>query len=339
MKPLLEHASVLRSYDFEETRGYLAASAIGLELARPASREKALDARVNGLFLPSVVAGYIEYCAAVTLRYSPRSSPWLAQAPHRKSASGDYWLYLPRVGRIEMTIGRDVYESDARRGILVSPLGDTTLRSGPGTARLGLAVRGDTLNRHLSALLGDAPRSPLRFQPVLDVAAGHGRRLAHVLRWALGEFERDGLLDHPLITGRFESFIVDALLLFQPNNYSEALARRRGRIASRDVKRARDYIEAHLQQPVSLPDVAAAAGVPGRTLLQHFRNVYGVAPMRYLRGLRMQRVREELASGSAAEVAECARHWGFAHPGRFAVDYRRRFGESPSATLARGRAR
>ena len=28
--------------------------------------------------------------------------------------------------------------------------------------------------------------------------------------------------------------------------------------------------------------------------------------------------------------------WGFCHLGRFAVEYRRRFGESPSQTLRRG---
>jgi AraC-like DNA-binding protein len=60
--------------------------------------------------------------------------------------------------------------------------------------------------------------------------------------------------------------------------------------------------------------------------------------MRYVRDLRMQRVRAELACGTVKCVAECALRWGFAHPGRFSIEYRRRFGESPSSTLARARA-
>ena len=60
--------------------------------------------------------------------------------------------------------------------------------------------------------------------------------------------------------------------------------------------------------------------------------------MRYARNLRMQRVREMLENGQAREVTEAALRWGFAHAGRFSIAYRRRFGESPSVTLARGRA-
>ena len=59
--------------------------------------------------------------------------------------------------------------------------------------------------------------------------------------------------------------------------------------------------------------------------------------MRYVRDLRMQRARDELASGVNAHVADCALRWGFAHPGRFSIEYRKRFGESPSATLAQHR--
>ena len=36
---------------------------------------------------------------------------------------------------------------------------------------------------------------------------------------------------------------------------------------------------------------------------------------------------------SAPTVAELAARWGFAHPGRFAVAYRAKFGHSPSETL------
>ena len=32
-------------------------------------------------------------------------------------------------------------------------------------------------------------------------------------------------------------------------------------------------------------------------------------------------------------VAAIALHWGFANPGRFAVDYRAAYGRSPSQTL------
>ena len=110
------------------------------------------------------------------------------------------------------------------------------------------------------------------------------------------------------------------------------------RLSPRDVRRARDYIHEHLASPITLADLVEASGVPGRTLLQHFRDAHGVSPMRYVRNLRMERVRSELAGASVGCVAGCALRWGFAHAGRFAIEYRRRFGESPSRTLARARA-
>ena len=69
------------------------------------------------------------------------------------------------------------------------------------------------------------------------------------------------------------------------------------------------------------------------------RDVYGVPPMRFLRNHRLQRVREELLSAREAQVSDVALRWGFSHFGRFAAEYRKRFGESPSQTLAGARRR
>jgi transcriptional regulator GlxA family with amidase domain len=82
----------------------------------------------------------------------------------------------------------------------------------------------------------------------------------------------------------------------------------------------------------------AASGVSGRTLLQHFRDSKGVSPIRYLRNARFAKVRDALAQSEPADsVTAIALRWGFSHMGRFAVEYRKRFGESPSQTLRRRR--
>ena len=56
----------------------------------------------------------------------------------------------------------------------------------------------------------------------------------------------------------------------------------------------------------------------------------------YLRGTRMERTHRDLQGaepGDGVSVAALAAKWGFTHLGRFAVDYRRRFGTYPSQTL------
>jgi transcriptional regulator GlxA family with amidase domain len=100
------------------------------------------------------------------------------------------------------------------------------------------------------------------------------------------------------------------------------------------VRRAIDYIEAHLEQAVTVADLVAATGVAGRTLFMHFQNFKGISPMRYLRNARLRRVRQALLrSDTDANVTEIAMSMGFTHMGRFSVVYRRCFGESPSQTL------
>jgi AraC-like DNA-binding protein len=336
-RDILDHAPMLRSRSFEETRAYLARShAIDMDLAGPAGKEAPVDVRLNALFLPGPWVGYLKYGAAAQLRLWPWSSPWLGRERQRRQPPAAYWIHFSLRGSIQAVIGGRTFDADLNRGIVLSPAGDKTLRTSADNVRLSLAVRGEALERHLAALLGEAPRSPVCFAPELSTASDHGRRLAALLRWA-AEAPGGSGLDERLAAERFEALVLETLLLFQPHNYSEALRRAARRVAPRDIKRAKNYIHANLAAPISLSGLAAASGVSGRTLLEHFRHFQGVSPMRYVRALRMQRVREELESGAAAQVFECAARWGFAHAGRFAIEYRMRFGESPSATLARGR--
>jgi AraC-like DNA-binding protein len=60
--------------------------------------------------------------------------------------------------------------------------------------------------------------------------------------------------------------------------------------------------------------------------------------MQFLRRLRFEKVREALLHARQSDsVSSICGQWGFTHLGRFAVEYRRRFGETPSQTLARAK--
>jgi AraC-like DNA-binding protein len=106
-----------------------------------------------------------------------------------------------------------------------------------------------------------------------------------------------------------------------------------------DVRRAAKYIGEHLDDAMTIGDVAAAAGVTHRTLYKHFHDMRGTSPMRYARDCRFAHVHEALLqAGPEDSVTTIAVQWGFCHLGRFSVEYRKRYGEMPSATLRRGRA-
>jgi len=91
-----------------------------------------------------------------------------------------------------------------------------------------------------------------------------------------------------------QQFIITALLLSPPHNYSNALRCLEKPIAPRDVRRAVDYIEAHLDQAITVADLVAATGVAGRTLFMHFKRFKGISPMRYARDDRLRKARQAL---------------------------------------------
>jgi AraC-like DNA-binding protein/tetratricopeptide (TPR) repeat protein len=106
----------------------------------------------------------------------------------------------------------------------------------------------------------------------------------------------------------------------------------------RDLKKAIERLEAEPERPWRLCDLAVVCGVSPRTLQKHFRLFLGSAPRRFVRELRFDRARQELLGGcEEARVTEIATRCGFDHFGRFATEYRRRYGETPSTTLRRAR--
>lgn len=102
------------------------------------------------------------------------------------------------------------------------------------------------------------------------------------------------------------------------------------------VRDAIAHMEQHLDEPVTLPSVCAQVGVGTRTLQKAFRAELGCTPMGWLRTRRLSLARERLtaADASATTVTDVATGLGITHLGRFAVEYRRTFGVTPSSTLA-----
>lgn len=319
--PLLEWHTVIDSRDAEETRAFLGNMALRLDVA---ARDAAqLDACVNGIYLPGIYIGRAQYGAPVAFVAS--------------TIRNDYWVHLPIRGVWEAAVGHDAFVCDACHAAVSSPTREVVLRCNAGAARVSLSLTSDALKRQLAALLGEPPTKPLEFAPTMNLADGYGRRLAHLLTSAVIEFERAGETRwSPTTMIDFSEFVLTSLLLCHPHNYSDTLRRSARMITPRDVKRAVDYLEAHLDSPITVADLVAASQVAGRTLFQHFHDVRGMSPMRYLRNARFAKVRDALLRAEPEEsVTVIAMACGFTHMGRFAVEYRRRFGERPSDTLRR----
>jgi len=259
----------------------------------------------------------------------------------RDRSNNDYWFFAPVRGSLEMVIDKNSIVCNPGRALVVSPYRAGLFRSQAGSARLHLCLSRTALDQQLVSLLGRSLHEPLQFAPELSLAEGYGRSLAACLRLAITDLADAGaILSSPITMKSFEEYVLQALLLRHPHNYSEMLQRTTKPIATRDVKCAIDYIEGRLGSSISLADIVAISGVSGRALLKHFNQFTGLSPMRYLRIARLDLARERLRSAEPEEgVTKIATDCGFDHMGRFATEYRKRFGENPSRTLGRRRER
>jgi AraC-like DNA-binding protein len=109
----------------------------------------------------------------------------------------------------------------------------------------------------------------------------------------------------------------------------------RNRHRANIIGRFEDVLAAHSERHLQIPELCAAIGVPERTLRMCCAEFLGMSPYRYIRLRRLNTVRAALRriDSPTANVGEIASRYGFSEPGRFAINYRMVFGETPSTTL------
>ncbi|TQL53897.1 AraC family transcriptional regulator [Subtercola boreus] len=251
-----------------------------------------------------------------------------------------YQINVPVIGSLAMTFGDRAAIGNPRRAVIHGPNRPTTVRgwSQP-TRMLGLKIERTAVEQELTAIIGRDLDGPITFADALDLDDTVAREwwmlvqlLVHRLRYP------DSLARHDIMAESITQGVIRGLLLAAQHDYSDEIpGTDRVTAESRAVRRAVDFIRENVALPITLAQIAAYANVGVRSLQLGFQQVMRTTPTTYLRDVRMQRAREELLESQPGDnqIAEIAAKWGFAHPGRFAVNYASTFGEHPSETLRR----
>ena len=107
-------------------------------------------------------------------------------------------------------------------------------------------------------------------------------------------------------------------------------------VLPRGVRRALDLMQTAALRDIGVAELAAAAGLSGRALQRQFRTFLGKTPLEVLHDFRFENARRQLLHGAPGmKVMDVAVRCGLPHVGRFSIEYRRRYGETPSQTLKR----
>jgi len=290
-----------------------------------AGAPRALDTRLYFRQLRSVGVGRMSYGATVDIDPGMLRDFYLLQMPSRGH-------------EVVEVAGRHVC-STPDVASFVSPLQDFRMRHGADTEKLFLRVDRVALERQFARLYGRPPQGDLTFAPDIAVDQGPGMSIRPLLHWLAGEAAGGLLLEQPLSAASVEDMVLTALLDGLPHNQTPLMPVSSSVVAPRVVRRAREYIEQHMDEPMSVGDIAAHVGVSARGLHLAFRKYHDTTPMACLRDMRLDRVRADLlrgdGAGGVASVTATAVRWGFSHLGQFSASYRQRFGELPSQTKAR----
>ena len=106
----------------------------------------------------------------------------------------------------------------------------------------------------------------------------------------------------------------------------------------RIIGEAMEYLERHPNDHVMVPELASAVSVSERTLRSVFSEFFGVGPTRYLHIRKLNQIHRVLrdADPEHTKVTRVLADHGIWAFGRFAADYRKVYGVSPSVTLRQG---
>lgn len=97
------------------------------------------------------------------------------------------------------------------------------------------------------------------------------------------------------------------------------------------LKRADRFIAKHIGGDLGIGDIARHCGVSHRTLQKAFSDFRGLTPVAHIRNTRLDEA-HRLLGAQQASVGEVAAQVGFGSPTTFALEYRKRFGTTPSRT-------
>ena len=248
-----------------------------------------------------------------------------------------YLVQRPLGGRAGIRQGKDEIVSSPSLASVLSPHLPVTMSWGQDNAQSIVYFSRQAVQDHLGRLLGHPVSGPVHFELGMSSATAAAQAWLRAVDYVQQELDRGNpfFLD-PRQRAQVEGMLIGQLLAAQPHNYSCALESGVA-AASRVVRAAVELIDGHYAEALTVPDLAEAVGVSVRALQEGFRRDLGSSPTAYLRERRLAAARTALLAADPRErkVSDIAPSHGFLHLGRFSVEYRRAFGESPSTTLAR----
>ena len=287
-----------------------------------------VDGRVATRAVGDVSAVFVRYGANVLVEATPTAERFVLTVPLGPMGAGVDRIARTRTAAFVLaSASRTLMHPDGREGALV------------------YSLRKERLGAHLESLLGHPPRRPLGFTEVDDAnvttpshagaapgAAAHALDAVCRSVWQTAQEQPEGGTG---LTRLMEDQLCTAVLLGLDHSAAAELRAPVADVRPSHARSARDWLAAHLAEPVTVTDLARGIGLSVRQVQHVVRAEYGTTPLGLLRELRLAEAHRLLRAAAPADrtVAGIAHECGITHLGRFAQAYRERYGVTPAQTL------
>ncbi|MGJ7575061.1 AraC family transcriptional regulator [Variovorax sp. RB2P76] len=252
-----------------------------------------------------------------------------------QSERGDFYMVqLPQAGRAKLFSGGETGQVDTGMLSVLQPQVQSRMVWSSDCTMILLQVPCQVVRQRAIELgAGPEPRFSLTYSLKTPSVAAWVQAVTDLTT----NIDRFGSqwLRHPAAYAAMEDFLLCAFidLLCERGNED----RRADRGDERCLRRAKEYVHAHVDRALTSTEIARYACVCPRTLEAVFKRFGELSPMAYAREVRLQAAHETLRvarhEGRTPNVTEVAFAYGFLHMSRFAAQYRKKFGCSPSQTL------
>lgn len=134
----------------------------------------------------------------------------------------------------------------------------------------------------------------------------------------------------------YEAKIIE-LFLMQAQQAESLMGRKPVQIKAADIEKlhaARQFVHMNMLEPISLQQVARAAGLNDFKLKKGFRELFGTTVFGYLNELKMTHAKRLLQDGGVS-VGDIAIDLGYSEPQNFTKAFKRYFGYTPGEVKGR----
>lgn len=241
-------------------------------------------------------------------------------------------LVLPLTGSLVKHDGQKTYRARYGQGFFTLPETPINVDWGRNSMAVVIWVDSLKLSNMLQSPMGGIRYSQLQFPDLIDLQRGTGLSISNLVRTIMLELNDDSsLFSRGIISKSIEDNLLLSILHATINApFDEKL----WWDGNKTLRMAIDYIHAHLQDDISLLDLAHVTGVSVRKLQYDFTRAFGVGPMTLIRREKLKRINKELKEAriDGTSIAEIAARWSFFDRGYLTRIYKKEFGETPSDT-------